>query len=239
LYPQRRCWRRLPAQDARERAFADSGAREMLLVTCTGRAPELAGTCISLASRGGEQAPRGLTRFTVPLLLDIQSGLIAKDEPIVCLQKADLRKADLAGADLREANLSEADLREADLREAMLMGVYAEMANLRVARLDGADLVGADLDRANLVGATLAGADVRLALLREATLQMADLHRADLRKASLIGADLAAAALDGVLLEGANLAGADLTDALRTTEAQLNKAESLSRATLPDGTTHP
>jgi uncharacterized protein YjbI with pentapeptide repeats len=124
-----------------------------------------------------------------------EPGLIKRGEPIVSLQKADLRGADLRGADLRGA-----DLLEADLTRALL---------------DRADLTRALLIRADLTRADLTGADLRGADLRAARLFEADLRGADLRGADLCGADLS-----GANLSGANLLDADLRAAKYNNQTQ-------------------
>ena len=153
-----------------------------------------------------------------------------------------LHKADLSGANLVVANLWNADLREADLSGANLGG-----ANLRGANLGGADLVGAELwnadlreanlsganlSGANLRGANLGGANLRGANLGEAYLGGVNLKRADLSEANLIGAKLRGAYLNNANLRGANLLQAEVPI------SQLNEAEALEGATLPDGTVH-
>jgi uncharacterized protein YjbI with pentapeptide repeats len=65
----------------------------------------------------------------------------------------------------------------------------------------------------------------------------ADLQGADLSHASLRNAILSRANLEGANLEGADLTWADLRGAMVTDE-QLAQAESLKRATLPDGSVH-
>ena len=151
-----------------------------------------------------------------------ESGLIDKNNRII-----DLSEAQLSEADLCSANLRDADLREANLRGANLGGVNLLYANLR----------GADLQGARLPGANLRGAD-----LREVNLQGADLSDARLPGVKLFGArlskaNLSRATLEGAVLEGADLSGANLLGASVTTE-QLEKANSLQGATMPDGSKH-
>jgi pentapeptide repeat protein len=62
-----------------------------------------------------------------------ESGLIAKDHPILSLIEADLREANLSGANL--------------------IGAYLKLANLSGAYLNGANPSGADLSYASLEGA--------------------------------------------------------------------------------------
>ncbi|HEX9131984.1 MAG TPA: pentapeptide repeat-containing protein [Ktedonobacteraceae bacterium] len=183
----------------------------------------------------------------------------------IILSGANLREADLSQADLSQADLSGADLSDgADLNGATLSG-----ADLNGATLSGANLGGATLSGANLGGATLSGANLRDTTLIEADLSQADLSRADLSsadlsyahlksvllyKANLNGAnlsyaDLSKANLNGANLSYANLGGADLGQAdlsdanLRgaqdLTQEQLDKAKTLTGATMPDGSNHP
>lgn len=121
----------------------------------------------------------------------------------------------LRGEDLSEINLAGCDLSRSILAGAILDEACLLRADLREADLSRASLVGADLDGANLTEAILRGADLTTAELSRANLQSADLRGADLNEASLIEA---------------NLQGATVTD------AQLVLADSLSGATLADGT---
>lgn len=116
------------------------------------------------------------------------SGLIARTQAAVDLNRADLGGAYLARADLSRSNLSGAILREA----------FLEAANLR----------GADLSEADLQGARLVSADLRDANLSEARLGWSDLDLADLRGADLTGARVTDEQLD----QAASLKGATLPD---------------------------
>jgi uncharacterized protein YjbI with pentapeptide repeats len=71
----------------------------------------------------------------------------------------------------------------------------------------------------------LSGADLRNAYLREL----------DLKDAALNGADMKGANLERADLRGADLSGADLLGARGVTEGQLEQAESLEGATMPNG----
>jgi hypothetical protein len=71
----------------------------------------------------------------------------------------------------------------------------------------------------------LSGADLREAYLRELNLQDAALNGADMKGANLERADL----------RGADLSGADLLGARGVTEEQLEQAEFLQGATMPNG----
>ena len=122
------------------------------------------------------------------------------------------RIVDLDGADLSKANLLFTELIKADLSRA----------NLSETNLSNTELIEAELSSANLFGADLSNAN-----LREACLHNANLHLANLSDAVLIGADLT----------GADLFGVNLRDANYTTE-QLEKAASLFKATMSDGSKH-
>jgi hypothetical protein len=120
---------------------------------------------------------------------------------------------DLGGADLNGAKLNRAGLTQANLSQA-------------------------NLSQANLSGAMLAGTDLRKANLSKADLNDANLIFADFNEADLSGANLSKAALNDANLGGADLSGADLSGATVTTE-QLEKAQSLEGAIMPDDTIHP
>jgi hypothetical protein len=105
--------------------------------------------------------------------------------------------------------------------------------------LSGIDLEGADLSEAQLAYANLSETQ-----LAHADLSEAELFNADLSGTQLAHADLDDTDLDGADLRGANLNGADLGDAdllsadlstAQVTQEQLDKAESLKGATMPDG----
>jgi len=134
-----------------------------------------------------------------------ESGLIVKDAPVLNLFEADLRKANLRFANLRGAYLLGVDLRGASLRNANLSD-----ANLNIADLRGANLFQASLSSANLFRASLSSANLLLA-----TLSSADLRKTDLR--------------------GAYLQGANLSNVRGVTMEQLEQAEDLEGATMPNG----
>lgn len=121
----------------------------------------------------------------------------------------------LRGEDLTEINLAGCDLSRAILAGVILDEACLLRADLREADLSRASLVGTDLDCAILTEAILRGADLSTAELSRAKLQSADLRGADLNEASLIETDLQ---------------GAIVTD------GQLVMVDSLTGATLPDGT---
>jgi uncharacterized protein YjbI with pentapeptide repeats len=178
-----------------------------------------------------------------------ESGLIRNTEdesseqidPIIDLSGADLRGTSLGGgADLSNANLGYADLTGANLTGAFLSG-----ANLRDTDLSNANLSGANLscNNPNLSGANLScnnpnlrGANLGCANLALASLGGADLTRAFLFGAELEGATLTNTDLKNAFLKDANLRDTDLRGAEGWTNEQLAQAESLSGATLPDGT---
>ena len=120
-----------------------------------------------------------------------------------------------------------------DLGGADLSGADLNGAKLNRAGLVQANLSQANLSQANLSQAMLAGTDLRKANLSKADLNDANLILADFNEADLSGADLSGADLSGADLSGAGLSGATVT-----TE-QLEKAQSLEGAIMPDGTIHP
>jgi uncharacterized protein YjbI with pentapeptide repeats len=85
-------------------------------------------------------------RKRILLLFLYESGLIAKDKPVVSLIAAKFAEANLKEAYLEKAYLFVANLNGADLRRSVLLG---------------AKLFGADLSEANLSGANLSGANLR------------------------------------------------------------------------------
>jgi uncharacterized protein YjbI with pentapeptide repeats len=177
-----------------------------------------------------------------------EASLINKEQPVVSLSEIGLRRADLSQLELTEADLSDADLNYADLSGAHLSGAdlkYADLtkAILRSGELDDADLSGASLSEADLSDAYLIYADLSGAVLTGADLSGTDLLNANLsevplNEADLSGADLVSANLVSADLSGADLSGADLSGARGVTPAQLEEAETLKGATLPDGSIH-
>jgi len=161
---------------------------------------------------------------------------------VVNVAGADLRGADLSHSVLHAAVLDEANLSEANLSNAGLAYARFIRTILRNANLSDAYLYETEFNLANLTNADLAGAGFyqappeslkRLpenlpppngavfisANLRDADLSSSDLKHADLKDATLSGADLS----------GANLKNANVT------EEQLEQAESLEGATMPNG----
>jgi uncharacterized protein YjbI with pentapeptide repeats len=114
-----------------------------------------------------------------------------------------------------------------DLYEAKLRG-----ANLRGANLRGADLYDANLGNANLLFANLRHAYLRYAHLSGANLIGANLSHKGGNWSGWSGANLRAANLGHAWLRGANL-----RRARHVTDEQLEKAETLAGATMPDGQT--
>jgi hypothetical protein len=148
------------------------------------------------------------SRKTALMQFLVEADLVQRADgrdPIISLSGADLSNVNLNGAELRAADLSFADLGHADLSAT-------------------------DLSGAILVGAFLSDANLDAALLREAVLKGAVLRNASLYNADLSKADLTVADLSGTDLSSANLNGAE-----RWTEEQLIAAESLERATMPNG----
>jgi len=152
-----------------------------------------------------------------------ESGLIARDHPIL-----DLSAADLSGANLRRGRLARANLSYANLSGADL----SRVANLSYANLSYANLSGADLSMmSNLSGACLIGADLSSANLSYANLAGATITQPPYEEMTdeFITADLTEANLHGT-----NLSGADLSGATGWTEEQLTAAY-LGDAIMPNG----
>ncbi|MDJ0703199.1 MAG: pentapeptide repeat-containing protein [Leptolyngbyaceae cyanobacterium MO_188.B28] len=110
------------------------------------------------------------------------------NEPLISLNRANLRNASLRSADLSNADLNNADLRNADLNNADLSN-----ADLRFTILSNTDLNNADLNNADLSNADLSNADLGNAFLLSADLRSADLRSADLRFTILLDTDLRSA----------------------------------------------
>src|SRR5215203_2922215 len=119
-------------------------------------------------------------------------------------------------------------LLEADL--VRRVGGSAPVIELESAHLRDTSLVVANLSGAALKLARLSEADLRGANLNIARLRGADLRNADLTDANLRGADLRGAELRGAVLREANL-----RDAKGVTKNELDQAESLEDATMPNG----
>jgi len=126
-------------------------------------------------------------------------------------------------------------LSKADLHGTYLRGVSLSGANLYAVNLSGANLCETNLSGTDSVDADLSGAD-----LSGADVHMSALSGANLCGANLCGADLSGANLSGANLTGANLTGANLVGAEGFANEELEQqAESLERATMPDGSHHP
>jgi len=202
-----------------------------------------------------------LTKPTLLAEADLQNAELPK----AMLQDANLAGTLLNGTNLADAMLINADFfaegkmgetspRTADLTEADLTDAALQYANLALCTLDKATLTNAALQNADLNSASLQDANLRDAALQSADLSPAtpqgvppgllpkiptnltdaNLRDADLTDADLTNAGLRDTTLSGALLGGADLSGADLTNATVTQE-QLDKAESLEGATMPNG----
>jgi flagellar basal body-associated protein FliL len=130
------------------------------------------------------------------------------------------------------------------LYEAGLIDKEHPIVGLRGADLRGADLSGAFLSDANLSGAFLSGAFLSGADLRGADLREAELNGAILNKARLGTARVSVVLPDGGAepaephpadLRQADLSQANLQWAQGWTYEQLDQAQSLEGATMPDG----
>jgi flagellar basal body-associated protein FliL len=130
------------------------------------------------------------------------------------------------------------------LYEAGLIDKEHPIVGVRGADLRGADLSGAFLSDANLSGAFLSGAFLSGADLRGADLREAELNEAILNKARLGTARVSVVLPDGGAepaephpadLRQADLSQANLQWAQGWTYEQLDQAQSLEGATMPDG----
>jgi uncharacterized protein YjbI with pentapeptide repeats len=120
---------------------------------------------LDIDGRGRNRRKGSLARFLYEM------DLIAGENPVINLRKANLEYAYMHGGEFIRANFSgvylkEADLRNSDLRAALLIDTY-----LSGARLNDANLRSANLTRANLRKANLAGANLVEAILDEADLE--------------------------------------------------------------------
>ena len=143
-----------------------------------------------------------------------ESRLIDKDSRVV----------DLAGAVLARAILTEFDLRGANLR-----GTHLARATLTHGKLSGADLSNAKLFGANLLYAELNGANLSDAVL------IGDKRSTPFQRISATGKYTSG----GVGPKNADLSYANLSEAnlwnAYVSEKQLDSAESLRDATMPNG----
>ncbi len=156
----------------------------------------------------------GLRKRSVVVQFLYESGLITKDHVVI----------DLTGAHLAAINLTNANLKGANLR-----GAYMARANVVEARLSEAALGDAKLFGANLSLAKLDGANLNAAVL------MGDERGTPLQRISVIHKyTLGGVGPKNADLSYADLSGANLTDAY-VSEEQLDSAESLKGATMPNG----
>jgi hypothetical protein len=155
----------------------------------------------------------GLRKRSVVQFL-YESGLITKDHVVI----------DLTGAHLAAVNLTSANLKGANLR-----GAYMARANLVDARLSEADLGNAKLFGANLSLAKLNGANLSEAVL------IGDKRSTPFQRISATDKyTLGGVGPKNADLSHADLSGVNLTNAY-VSEKQLDSAESLKGATMPNG----
>jgi uncharacterized protein YjbI with pentapeptide repeats len=137
--------------------------------------------------------------------------------------------ANFSGTDLGSVDFTSAVLANADLSRARQLGradftqAYLEGAKFTHADAAGIVLQDAYLLHADFSGANLGGANLRHTNLQRARFFQADLSGADLSDADVTDADFTAAKLDGV----------NLTLVIGLTNAQLAKAASYDRQSLP------
>ena len=118
-------------------------------------------------------------------------------------------------------------------RPGLLPSIPLNYLDLRGIDLSGANLSGAQWSSDSLSDANLSGANVS-----KASLYAVNLSDANLSKANLSGVLLEVADLRDADLSGADLSGARLLSA-KVTQSQLERAETLAGATMPDGSQHP
>lgn len=139
----------------------------------------------------------GLRKATLLRFLH-ETQLIAKPNPIIDLQNANLSNVILTEFVLDETDLSDVNLRSAMLQLLSLRGANLSGASLSKAYLFNIRLAEANLQYADLVGATLFFVDLRLANLHGAkfmgkdpeAITFADLERRPPVAAKLIEVDL-------------------------------------------------
>jgi uncharacterized protein YjbI with pentapeptide repeats len=126
-------------------------------------------------------------------------------------------------SDLLDKNKPILDLSGADLSGAVFVKI----------NFSGADLSGADLSFANFIKTDLSETNLSRAIFIKTNLNEANLSGAYLIKATLVETTLVE-----TNLSGADLSGADLSGAKNVTTEQLDKAKSLQKAIMADGSTH-
>ena len=158
-----------------------------------------------------------------------------------------LAESDLISRDRSVLDLTGADWHEAILNDADLSGTELSGLDFNPPPYDGpAQLFGTNLSDADLSHAILGATDLHNAKLLRADLTYANLGEAYLRGADLSDADLSHAKLETTWLydprhpgDAADLSGADLSHAYlkdaTVKEEQLEQAESLEGATMPNG----
>jgi uncharacterized protein YjbI with pentapeptide repeats len=177
-----------------------------------------------------------------------ESGLIAKNHPILALRGADLRGANLFRADLKGSDLGWTDLRgamlhRAQLSEAILSRADLKGADLSLAHLEGTDLSRSILSLADLSYANLSSTDLSVAMLSETNLSNAilsetNLSNAILSETNLSGADMRGASA-GALLSGVDMSGAILSESILRGLEELTNAELEEQAKFLKGATAP
>ena len=181
---------------------------------------------VALVSVGPEMAGIVIGVVTIDYLNERRQDAQLKEQLILQLGSIHNDVTDTALRALRARGwLEDGSLSGAFLASANLSGAFLGSANLSGVDLGSADLSGAGFGEANLSGAYLLGAN---------------LGGAHLQRANLSGAHLWAANLSGANLRRANLSGAylswvDLSGARNWAIEQLEQAQTLEGATMPDG----
>jgi uncharacterized protein YjbI with pentapeptide repeats len=152
-------------------------------------------------------------------------SVVARARTLTVLRRLDDKRKGSVVQFLYESGLINKDRRILDLSKVDLF-----MADLRTAKLSEANLHGVYLAKANLINAFLVKADLSGAYLIQAKLIDADLSGANLSDAWLRHADLSGANLSDAWLRHANL-----SSATGLTDEQLDQAQTLEGATMPNG----
>jgi len=148
------------------------------------------------------------------------------DEPSICARAGTLLT--LRRVDWRRKRTLLLFLCESGLIRKKLSSIIRKHES-PVVNLTNADLRKVDLRECTLPDVVLCHADLSMAKLGEASLV-----NADLRGTHLNGADVRGADLLGADLLGADLRGTDLTDALNTTQEQIEQTVGDQDTALPD-----
>jgi uncharacterized protein YjbI with pentapeptide repeats len=120
------------------------------------------------------------------------------------------------------------------LYQTKLLSNDSVSLNMQDVDISHSQMAAINLEDTDLLGANMSGSDMHGAALNDALLIFTNLSHTNLAQANLHACDM-----HNTNITGANLAGANLRDVVGLTDAQINSAQSLKGATMPDGTVHP